>query len=354
MTATARRYVTLASVFTLLAAAAVAAETPAAPQSTAPAPHLVATEMRADVGVLVKGNKGHHTFVLRNEGNAPAKITGVEPSCHCTIASFDATIPPGGEGKVSADVDSLLVNGKGATALRVHSNDPASPLELSLAYEVVIKLQAKPGYARWATTQGETEGTIGNTIWSNDGKDFKVTAVDSPRPYIRTAFRPAKDDEKNPKATGSQWRIELTLDAQAPVGSISGEVVVHTDHPDQKLMPLPVSGFMRPVVFVYPDKGEMGTLESAKLPLRASFKFKNFATEPITVTAVESTIPGSTTAIDMVEYGREYQVRLVLPAGMAAGEFSGKLAIRTDSPKMPLVEVPLHGVIQTAAATPSK
>jgi hypothetical protein len=340
--------------FTLLAAAASvvsAAEPAPAPQSTAPAPHLVATEMSADLGSIVKGAKGQHTFVVRNEGNATAKIAGVEPSCHCTIASFDATIPPGGEGKVTADVDTLLVNGKGTTALRVHSNDPASPLELTLHYEVGILLQAKPGYARWATTQGETEGVIGNTIWAVDGKDFKVTSVDSPHPYVRTSFRPAKDDEKNPKAIGPQWRVELTLDKQAPVGAITGDVVVHTTHPAQKVIPLPISGFMRPVVFVYPDKGEMGTLEATKLPLRASFKFKNFATEPITVTGVETSIPGATTSIDMVEYGREYQVRLILPAGMAAGEFSGKLAIRTDSPKAPLVEVPVHGVIQMSSRT---
>src|ERR1044072_7254447 len=209
-----------------------------APQRPAPAPRLVATEMTADVGVLVKGNKGHHTFVLRNEGNAAAKITGVEPSCHCTIASFDTVIPPGGEGKVSADVDSLLVNGKGTTALRVHSNDPATPLELALHYEVVMKLQAKPGSARWATTQGEVEGTIGNTTPSNDARDVKAPGVDSPHSYVRTSFRPANDDEKNPKATGSQWRVELTLDKQAPGGAISGEGGGATDHPPQKPKPL--------------------------------------------------------------------------------------------------------------------
>jgi hypothetical protein len=317
-------------------------------------PRLVAPEPTGDVGKIVKGTHAPHTFVLRNEGTEPVRIDGVEPACHCTVAAFDAVIPPGGTGQVKAEVDTLMLNGAGSTKLRVHSNDPQSPLVLNLAYDVVVLLNAKPGYARWATTQGESEGTIGNTIWSRDGATFRVTSVESPHPHLRTAFRAATDAEKDPKANGSQWRVELTLDSHAPVGAVTGEVLVHTDHPQQKVMPLPISGFMRPTVFVYPDKGELGMLDPSKLPLRATFKFTNFATEPIAVTAAETSIPGATATVEMVEYGREYQVRLLLPAGMAAGPFSGQLAIRTDSTKAPLVQVPLSGVIQATQAAAGK
>lgn len=337
-------HVSLAWAVTLLAwaGAAAAAEPPPA------GPKLVAVEPNGDVGKVIRGAKASHTFVLRNEGTETTTIDGVEPACHCTIAAFDTTIPPGGQGKVTAEVDTLSLNGAGTTHLRVYSNDPQSPLLLAIAYDVQIRLQAKPGFARWASTQGEVEGTIGNTIWSIDGKEFRVTGVDSPYPHMRAAFHQATDAERNQKVTGSQWRVELTLDSHAPVGALTGEVIVHTDHPEQKLMPLPISGFMRPTVFVFPEKAELGPLDPTKFPVRAIFKFTNFATEPITITAAEASLPGTTTSIEMVEYGREYRVGLLLPAGMAAGPFNCKLAIHTDSPKAPLVEVPVSGTIQTS------
>ena len=47
-------------------------------------------------------------------------------------------------------------------------------------------------------------------------------------------------------------------------------------------------------------------------------------------------------------------MRVTLPAGMAPGPFSGKVAIRTDSPKAPVVEVPVQGVIEAAPPASGK
>ena len=349
MRPTVRSYVTLAFVGTVLA---LGAGTAGAAEPAADAgPRAVVAEPVADLGKVVKGSKPTHTFVVRNEGAAPLTIAGVEPACHCTLADFDREIAPGTAGKVTAVVDTLSLNGPGSIQLRMVSNDPQSPTTLTLNYEVVIRLQMKPGFARWASTQGEREGIIGNTVWASDGADFNVTSVESPHAYVRTAFRPATAEERSDKSSGSQWRVDLTLDQMAPVGAITGMVLVHTDHPEQKVIPLPISGFMRPVVFVFPEKGDFGTVTADKLPLRGSFKFSNFATEPIAVTGVEASIPGATATVEPVEAGREYTVKIVLPAGMPPGPFSGKVAIRTDSPKAPLVEVPVVGVV--AAATPT-
>jgi hypothetical protein len=339
MTTKARRHVYLAWSAAVLASAAYLSA------QGLPTPRLVVAETTGDVGTVVKGAHAKHTFVLRNEGDAPLEISGVLPACGCTLAHVDPVIPPGGEGKLELDVNTLSLTGPGTTQVRVDSNDPQSPMVLTVKYEVYDRLLAKPGYARWKSTQGEREGTIGNTIFATDGKPFRVLGVETPGPHMRASFRPATDAERNAKATGDQWRLELTLDSMAPVGAIEGEVLVRTDHPEQKVMALPISGFVRPTVFVFPERGEMGTLERAKLPMRATFKFSNFATEEIAPTAAETTIPGATASIEPVEDGRVYNVVLLLPPDMPAGAFSGALRVRTDSAKAPLVEVPISGTI---------
>ena len=342
MTTKARRHVYLA-----WGAAVMASATCLLAQGL-PTPRLVAAEITGDVGTVVKGSHAKHTFVLRNEGDAPLEITGVLPSCGCTLAHVDEVIPPGGEGKLEVDVNTLSLTGPGVTYIRVDSNDPQSPLVLNLKYEVTERLLAKPGYARWKSTQGESEGTIANTIFTVDGKPFRVLGVETPGPHLRATYRPATEEERNEKAAGDQWRLELTLDSKAPVGAITGEVLVRTDHPDQQVMALPISGFMRPTVFLFPETADMGTLERAKLPMNATFKFSNFATEEIAPTAAEVTIPGATTSIVPVEDGRVYNVVLQLPADMPPGSFTGSLRVRTDSAKAPMVEVPISGTIAQA------
>ena len=72
---------------------------------------------------------------------------------------------------------------------------------------------------------------------------------------------------------------------------------------------------------------------------------KNYADEKVAVTGAESTVAGITTAIEEVEAGRSYYVRLTYAPDMAKGKFSGVLRIKTESPKKPVIEVPLRGTI---------
>jgi hypothetical protein len=347
MKATARRNVISALAGAMLAfAPSLGASEPAAA-----GPRLVAPEQSANFGPQARGARPRHTFVLRNEGTAPLQITRVLPACGCTVVDFDNPIPAGGEGKVTAEVDTLLLSGTGTTKVSVFTNDPAAdPLVLTLSYEVQQSLYATPGQARWKSTQGEKEGTLGNTIYSDDGKEFAVVGVDSPHSYVRATFRPATEAERQAKATGPQWRVDLTLDSMAPPGAIIGNVVVRTDHPDQQLLPLPISGFVRPTIYLFPEVGDFGAVDTSSRAMRAAFKFSNFATEPIAVTAVEVDIPGATATVETVEVGREYKVAVILPAGMPAGDFAGTLTVRTDSAKAPTITAPVKGVVTTAAA----
>ena len=72
---------------------------------------------------------------------------------------------------------------------------------------------------------------------------------------------------------------------------------------------------------------------------------RNFATEPIKVTGVEENIPGIDVQLKPLDEGREYQVQLTLNPSLPKGNFDGKITIRTDSAKGPVLEVPLKGTI---------
>jgi hypothetical protein len=309
-------------------------------------PKAVPVEPIKDVGVVPKGDKVVHDFAIRNEGDAPLQITEVRAACGCTVVDYDKTIAPGQTGKVHAEVDTATFSGAISKGVTVFTNDPEhAQIELTVRAKVEPYISARPGYARFLSVQGEAQtGTIAQTIWSPDGTSFDVTKVESPYPFLTTAFREAKTEERVADAEGKQWRIELTLSNDAPVGALAEHVRISTSHPKQKLVTIPVSGFVRPMIAVTPAVADFGTVELRE-PFDRTLNVRNFATEPIKITAVEGNVPGLKAQLAPVQEGREYEVRVTLSPGMAKGPFDGKLTLRTDNAKKPVIEVQMHGTV---------
>jgi hypothetical protein len=309
-------------------------------------PKAVAAEPIKDMGVVPKGEKVTHDFLIRNDGNAPLEITEVRPACGCTVADFDKKIAPGQSGKVHVVVDTETFSGAIAKGVTAFTNDTETPqIELTIRAEVQPVIAVDPGYARYIIVQGEPkEGKIEQTLWASDGAPMAVTKVDSPYPFLKVDFHESKPDELLPEGKGKQWKIVMRLDRDAPVGALADYVRVTTTHAKQKMVEIPISGFVRPVVAVTPPTADFGSLE-LKEPFKRTFVVRAFSTEPIKVTSVEGTLKGMDTQLQAVQEGREYQIHVTLKPGMAKGPFSGKLTIHTDSPKKPLLEVEVKGTV---------
>lgn len=309
-------------------------------------PKAVAVEPIKDVGVVATGEKIVNDFLIRNDGDAVLEITNVQPACGCTVAEFDKTIAPGQTGKVHAVVDTTTFNGPIAKGVSVFTNDPDTPqIELTIRAKVEPYISVKPGYARYITVQGEPlEGSIAQTLWAPDGTSIDVTGVDSPWPFLHVTYREAKPEERVGESKGKQWRVEMMLSNDAKVGPLADYVTVHTTHPKQKIVQIPVSGFVRPVIAVTPPVADFGDIQ-LKEPLKKALNIRNFATEPIKVTGIEQTVKGIDAKLEPLEEGREYQLRLVLNPALAKGPFNGKITIHTDSPKIPLLEIELKGTV---------
>jgi len=311
-------------------------------------PKATVAEPLKDVGTVPKGEKIVHDFVIKNDGDADLQITNVQPACGCTVAEFDKVIKPGQTGKVHAVIDSSTFNGPISKGVSVFTNDPDHPqIELTVHAKVEPYISIKPGYARYITVQGEPlEGNIAQTLWAPDGTSWDITGVDSPYPFLTVTYHEAKAEERLPDARGKQWKVEMKLSNQAKVGPLSDYVTVHTSHPKQKIVQIPVSGFVRPVIAATPPNADFGKIETKDLPLKKALNIRNFATEPIKVTSVDPSLPkGIEAKLETLEEGREYQVRIVISPDLPKGPFLGKLVIHTDSPKVPTLDVELKGIL---------
>lgn len=318
-------------------------------EGAAKQPKAVPVEPEKDFSTVPKGDTIVHQFLIRNEGDVPLEITDVHPACGCTVAEYDQQVAPGKAGKINVKLDTSSFTGPISKSVAVFTNDPDNPkIQLVMKAEVQPFITLLPGYARFSYVQGEAVGTIKQTLWAEDGYPIKVLSVKAPYDHLKVSHRPAKEGELHEKAEGKpQWLVDITLDAESPIGALRDYVEVVIDHPKQKTAQIPISGFVRPRQHVTPEQVDFGTLEGAALPLKRVLAFTNFITAGIELTKIET----GHFALDasVVETGRKdghrFKVVLEVLSEMPAGDFSTVVKIHTTDGQNPLIEIPVNGKI---------
>lgn len=341
-----------------------------AADAPAGSPRLVVDPPSHMTGEVARDAVVERTFVLSNAGTAPLKIQNIATTMNVELSSRPTEIAPGEKVSITASVD--LMREKVAAILKqieIQSNDPERPtLVLDLKILAVEYVKPKPDRARWISVQQEMDGTISSVLLSQDGKPFRILGHSTPPPGIDVVITPAPAPTDgaateassgpaaaaaaetgrpaDPNAPSLAWKVAMTLRKNAPIGAITGSLILDVDHPLQKKVPIPLSGFMRPVIAVTPHELTLGELPAASTRV-LEFFVRNFATEPIHVRKVEHALAGFGEAtIEPIELGRRYKVKVPMDLSKAApGPLRGSLRIYTDSRKVPFYSVPVDGVV---------
>jgi hypothetical protein len=330
-------------------AAAASAQTgaPATPPSEpVKTPQLAVDKAVIDAGRVSRGERIRVEFVLENRGEGALEIRAVQPACGCTVASFDRTVAPGARGKVEAVVDTTAFSGPISKSLTVVSNDPDHPrLLLTVQAEVQAHLLSSPSTVRFVHTRTLPAETVGVTVFSPDEAGLAVTAVESLLPHVTASAREATESERVAAGTGRQWRIEATLDAEAPIGPLRDFLIVRTNHPQQSELQIPLSGVVRPVLHLTPKAAEFGELSLAGQARRMVLTLINFGAEPIEIRSVATNVEGVAARAEVVEAGKRWRVVVELAPTLPKGHVEGELRIETTSAAMPELVAPLSARI---------
>lgn len=318
----------------------------AAPAAPDGGPAAAVVEPVIDVGEVPVGEPVEAEFQIRNDGDQPLEISHVRPSCGCTVAEFDEVIAPGATGSVRARVDTENLVGPNAKSITVYTNDAASPrIRLTLKSDVTPFLGLDPGYARFTSfVHDEKDETSSQLLVALDFESLTIVDVESPQPWIGVRYREARDAERDEEYPGKQWRIDVTLSKDAPVGPVADQVVIHTNHPRQKSLELPVSGFVRPMVGVTPSKLDLGRVDPSETG-KWGILVRNFASTPLEIEGFESTVSGLEVAVEAIEEGQRYNLVLKPTPAMSKGPFQGRIELRTNLSQQPSVTIDLSGEV---------
>jgi len=312
-----------------------------------PQPRIVVAEPIHDLGKLRKGELSEVDFLIENQGDADLEIRDARPSCGCTVVSFQKKIEPGESGRVRAKIDTQSLSGAVAKSITLVTNDLESPkVVLTLRAEVMAYVSIAPVYARVVQVRTLAPTTTTVRVWSDELPALELLSIEPTAEWIEASFHRATAEEAAADADRpGLWIVEASLDPEAPLGPVTEQLRVTTNHPLQPLLEIPLTGFVRPVLATTPETADFGRVGPRAPKDRFVLKLFNFGETPVEVRGAETDLDFVTVEVSPEQDGRRYRVVLHLAPDAPKGKFQGTLRVETSSEVMPTVEVPVRGRI---------
>lgn len=216
-------------------AAGVPTEDPV-PSKTSPHPKVVLPEQVFKFDMMRVGETRKHTFVVRNEGEAPLKLGKPVTTCQCTVSEAAKNeIPPGGEGTVTLEwkpeAESMAFD-KGAM---LKTNDPKKPqITLSVAGRVDRLLRTDPeGAWQVGEVSADTPRDLSGFVYSRLLDRFGVESVTSSNSLLTVESEPASEEDLKKFEAKSGYRLRAKLAPGMPAGRFAEKVTIKTDVDDE-------------------------------------------------------------------------------------------------------------------------
>ena len=195
-----------------------------------------------EFGTILQGDKVHHAFTFRNNGDAPLNINKIRSSCGCTaVTSTASVIQPQGKGQINATFDSTNFSGKIHKTISVDTNDPRSPsttLTLSGKVKDIITVNPKQLSLGKLRINESRKSVI--AIENNGPKVLTITSVKSPQSQIIATI-----DKKQLKHNESA-SISVTVTPHSGDRLMSGYLIITTNNPTKRDVIIPIFGSVEP------------------------------------------------------------------------------------------------------------
>lgn len=319
------------------------APAPAAGKAVA-APKIEIAQETKEMGTVPKGQVIETDFMIKNVGGSDLVITDARPSCGCTVSSFDKLIKPGAEGKVHTSVDTKSFSGPISKSVLVVSNDPDRP-QMNLFVKALVKPfvdVAPQAYVRFSVVKGDPASQ--DVVLISEEKGFKPVVAETAQPYVKAEVLPAGDKDKIAGRPGDQYKLAISVTADAPEGLLNAPVRLTTGISQQPTLEIPVSGIVRPRVSVTPITVNFGNFTAGKDPITRNIVVTNNKPgTPVKVTKAEVSVPGFMTDVVPTQEGVSYTVVVKASDKVKKGAVDGKVTLYTSDKEKGVIEIPLKG-----------
>lgn len=289
-----------------------------------------------DFGAVFQGTSVKHTFRVENHGAGPLTLGTVQTSCGCTVAQpTKRVIQPGDFSAIAAIFDTSADKGPAQRIITVATNDPKQKqLSLTIKGDVKVKVDANPTPLVFDKVKHGIEESRNVLVTDTIGGDFRITSITNSSPNLKVTQQPRTD--AHPGAM-----LIVTVLKTMPAAAFSDVIKVATN-----VAPLniPVSGTVLGNLNVTPAQVSFGIVKHRAGALRFA-RLSNAGDRPVRVIDVTSNNQKVSAIVEPVIPGKEFKITLELAPNSPDGTLRGVVAIKTDDPAQPLVQVPFYGIV---------
>jgi hypothetical protein len=303
--------------------------------SSAP-PAVKVTQPTYDFGSVFQGTHVKHTFRIENSGTGPLTLGAVQTSCGCTVAQPTKNqLEPGEASDIAADFDTSADKGPAQRIITVQTNDPKQKqLTLTMNGDVKVKVDANPTPLVFDKVKHGVDESREVLVTDTVGGDFKITSITNSSPNLKVIQQPRTDGKPGAK-------LVVTVSKTMPAAAFSDIIKVSTN---VSPLNIPVSGTVLGDLNVTPPQVSFGIVKHHAGALQFA-RLSNAGERPVRVIDVSSNNQKVTAAIEPVTPGKEFKITLQLAPNSPDGTLRGMVAIKTDDPAQPLVQVPFYGIV---------
>ena len=302
-------------------------------------PQLSIPKATHDFGTVLQGTKVTHDFEIKNTGDAPLAIKGIQPGCGCTVANLEKqSLAPGESAMVKATFDTANFQGHKVKTIRLLTNDPKSPAAvIGLQGDVRLDVNAEPNRVYFGRVQRSAKLTKEVLITPGSDSSTKILEIDPRSEFIAVSTADV----------GKGKKLTISLKENVPVGVLRTRVVVKTSSDLNPLISIPVFARVEGDLVANPPDVSFGLLE---LPLKEkqeqTVELKNSSARPVKVLSVDSADTNIKTSFKEITPGKEYQVVVSLTDG-ASGQLRSQVKVTTDNPAADQKEliIPVYGIL---------
>jgi hypothetical protein len=194
----------------------------------------VASEMLFDFGMLERGDKGSHTFVIKNEGPGPLRVKRGMTSCgQCTFGTVvpeDEDIPPGKSAEVKIDWKIESPQNRFRQTADVYTTDPDNKkLVFSIVGHVDTPLHLVPDGTWSLGDLSETEPTtVEGFLYSTVTDEIVIDRVECANPLVKVTWEPAAASMLEEKKAKSGLTIKVAIAPGTTIGPLRESIKLHS------------------------------------------------------------------------------------------------------------------------------
>ncbi len=357
-------------------------------------PKALVDHLTYDLGVIESGAEIEHTFLIRNEGQAPLQLIEGPSSCACLLIELPKTpVPPGERVKVKMGITEAvkqdqLKPGHFSRDMHVLSNDPDHPdITLRLIATVNHRLTVMPLLATLAIDSSkpssQQERSFEAWVYSERWEGFELSVAKLSQPQMQCRIEPAPEAKLEELHALHACRVVVTLPPEMPEGRFAEWIEFAARQKGVQnrlpvdwqqlaagpgLLPEPVSGpatcrleiqgrVNGRLTFYSPKIVEGNVLQLGMRPrgqrVREILVMKvndeqhrlaaRIETEPAFLQA--RLTPYASGPKELGLYRLEVEIPADTPACAYTGKHRGVVRLRTDHPRLPLIELQVDFVL---------